>query len=84
MIKGEKILGTISLENNSYPPFGSSVINEKNIEVGIVSDNGFVYLAGINQSDILKVKWGDKSSCHIQIPEKIEIGMEKTILLPCK
>ncbi|EJD6370839.1 fimbria/pilus outer membrane usher protein [Providencia rettgeri] len=84
VIKGEKILGTISLENNSYPPFGSSVINEKNIEVGIVSDNGFVYLAGINQSDILKVKWGDKSSCHIQIPEKIEIGMEKIILLPCK
>lgn len=84
VIQGEKILGTIHLANNSYPPFGASVKNENNVEVGIVSDNGFIYLAGINPSDVLEVTWGDKSSCHIQLPEKIESGMEHTMLLPCK
>lgn len=84
VIKGEKILGTVSLANNSFPPFGASVKNEKNIEVGIISDNGFVYLAGINPSDVLEVNWGDKSTCHIQLPEKIDSSMEKIILLPCK
>ncbi|HBC7431593.1 TPA: fimbria/pilus outer membrane usher protein [Providencia rettgeri] len=84
VIQGEKILGTIHLANNSYPPFGASVKNENNVEVGIVSDNGFIYLAGINPSDILEVTWGNNSSCHIQLPEKIESGMEHTMLLPCK
>lgn len=84
VIQGEKILGTIHLANNSYPPFGASVKNKNNVEVGIVSDNGFIYLAGINPSDVLEVTWGDKSSCHIQLPEKIASGMEHTMLLPCK
>ncbi|EMT6576193.1 MULTISPECIES: fimbria/pilus outer membrane usher protein [Providencia] len=84
VIQGEKILGTIHLANNSYPPFGASVKNENNVEVGIVSDNGFIYLAGINPSDVLEVTWGNNSSCHIQLPEKIESGMEHTMLLPCK
>ncbi|ENU1228710.1 fimbria/pilus outer membrane usher protein [Providencia rettgeri] len=84
VIQGEKILGTIHLANNSYPPFGASVKNENSVEVGIVSDNGFIYLAGINPSDVLEVTWGNNSSCHIQLPEKIESGMENTMLLPCK
>lgn len=84
VIQGEKVLGTIHLANNSYPPFGASVKNENNVEVGIVSDNGFIYLAGINPSDVLEVTWGNNSSCHIQLPEKIESGMEHTMLLPCK
>ncbi|HBO21387.1 MAG TPA: fimbriae usher protein StfC [Providencia sp.] len=84
VIQGEKLLGTISLADNSYPPFGASVVNDKKVEVGIVSDNGFVYLAGINPSDALEVNWGDKTTCHIQLPEKIDSTMANTILLPCR
>ena len=84
VINGEKLLGTISLADNSYPPFGTSVKNSKNMEMGIVSDKGFVYLAGINPSEVLEVTWGDKVTCHIQLPEKIDSTMEQTVLLPCK
>lgn len=69
VITGEKLMGIISLADGSYPPFGASVKNAKKVEVGIISDKGFVYLAGVNPSESLDVVWGDDTSCHIQLPE---------------
>ncbi|MBS0925999.1 fimbria/pilus outer membrane usher protein [Providencia sp. JGM181] len=84
VITGEKLMGIISLADGSYPPFGASVKNAKKIEVGIISDKGFVYLAGVNPSESLDVTWGDDTSCHIQLPEKLDSNMEHDVLLPCK
>ncbi|MEX9754424.1 fimbria/pilus outer membrane usher protein [Providencia vermicola] len=84
VIEGQKILATITLADNSYPPFGASVTNKSNKEVGIVSDKGFVYLAGINPLESLDVLWGDDTRCHIQLPEKIDGTMANVMLLPCK
>ncbi|WP_368877793.1 hypothetical protein [Providencia vermicola] len=50
----------------------------------MVSDKGFVYLAGINPLESLDVLWGDDTRCHIQLPEKIDGTMANVMLLPCK
>ncbi|MTC34661.1 fimbria/pilus outer membrane usher protein [Providencia alcalifaciens] len=84
VITGQKVMGIISLADGDYPPFGASVKNAKKIEVGIISDKGFVYLAGVNPSESLDVVWGDDASCHIQLPEKLDNNMEHNVLLPCK
>lgn len=84
IIQGSKLLGTITLADNSVPPIGASVLSKDKNEVGIVSDKGFVYLAGVNPNDDLKVIWGDGDSCHIKLPAKIDDSLVDTILLPCK
>lgn len=84
IIEGSKILGTITLADHSAPPFGASVMNKSNREVGIVSDKGFVYLAGINPLESLRVTWGNDVSCQIQLPEKLDETMADIVLLPCR
>ncbi|HHT2664628.1 TPA: fimbria/pilus outer membrane usher protein [Citrobacter freundii] len=56
---GNKALINISL-NNKAIPFGSIVTlkNNDNIQTGITSENGQVYLAGLPMEGVLNVSWG--------------------------
>lgn len=80
VIKGEKIIAVINLNDGSHPPFGASVRNAQNKELGIVSEGGLTWISGINPNETLSVNWGSSSSCKIQIPEMIPQGQ---LLLPC-
>lgn len=80
VIKGSKMVGRIRLNDGTYPPFGASVFNDKNRELGIISDEGLTWLIGTNPEEELVVRWGGKDQCHIRIPE-INIGEQP--LLPC-
>jgi outer membrane usher protein PapC len=80
VLKGQKIIATIAMRNGSYPPFGASVRNKNNQELGMVSDAGLAWLSGINPNEILSVSWGKDNKCQVEIPAVIP---NQQLLLPC-
>lgn len=83
VLSGFKTMVRLALADGTYPPFGASIQNAKHHEVGIVNDNGSVYLSGINPDEILDVNWNGQTQCRIQIPQNIETAEFNSLLLPC-
>ena len=84
VISGMKALAVIRLVDGSFPPFGASVHNDGNQEVGIVGGDGQVYLSGLNPGASLQVVWSEDDSCKVVIPEKLgQLDLTDTLLLPC-
>lgn len=83
VLSGLKTMVRLALADSTYPPFGASIQNAKHHEVGIVNDNGSVYLSGINPNEILDVNWNGQTQCRIQIPQDIEMAEFNSLLLPC-
>lgn len=84
IITGEKTMAIIRLADGSTPPFGATVLNHKRQEVGIVDDNGNVYLSGIRTGETMKVKWAGKEQCELQLPEQLTQNGMANLLLPCR
>lgn len=81
VLKGAKVIAVLNMADGSHPPFGASVRNSKDRELGIVSDGGIAWLSGINPEDEVTVKWAGGSECKAQIPPVIPGDQ---LLLPCK
>jgi len=81
VLKGAKVIATLRLSDGSSPPFGASIRNGKNRELGIVSDEGLAWLAGINPGEELSVNWNGAEQCMVTIPSAIT---ENQLLLPCE
>jgi outer membrane usher protein len=58
-VGGRPILATAHLQDGSVVPFGASVYDHQGSEVGLVGQDGRIYLRGIAQSGTLTVRWGD-------------------------
>lgn len=80
VLKGAKVVGVIRLEDGSHPPFGSSVRNADDRELGIVSDDGLVWLTGITPGQTLSVSWNSKIQCMLNMPKVLPASQ---LLLPC-
>ncbi len=83
VIEGQRLMAIISTPDNQHPPFGATVTNQNNIDVGIVADDGFVYISGVKPSDKLNVLW-DSNKCEISLPQNINDNLTNTVLLPCQ
>ncbi|WP_369308853.1 outer membrane usher protein [Providencia rettgeri] len=83
VLAGLKTMVRLALADGSHPPFGATVKNEKNREMGIVTDNGSIYLSGVKVNEVLDVYWDGSLQCKIQIPENIETADFNSLLLPC-
>lgn len=81
VLKGSKVVAVINRADGSHAPFGATVRNSKNVELGIVSDGGLAWLSGINPDDELSVEWGKEGKCKVQIPSTLH---GEQLLLPCK
>lgn len=80
---GYQIVGVIRMENGRFPPLGVSVTDKTSgKDVGLVAEDGFVYLSGIQENSTLRLAWGD-NMCEITPPNKSNIS-ENAIILPCK
>jgi outer membrane usher protein FimD/PapC len=84
VVAGEKAMAAIRLENGSSPPFGATVQNSKKNNVGIINDDGSVYLSGIKSGTTMTVSWNGIAQCEITLPIKITANDEQILLLPCK
>lgn len=67
-----------------YPPLGTSVIEkESGREVGIIGENGIVYLTGINHDNNYIIKWNNQQNqCQLNIAE-LANNMDSKLLIPC-
>ncbi|HGL4620255.1 TPA: outer membrane usher protein [Citrobacter koseri] len=85
IVSGEKAMAVIRLADGTYPPFGAMIHNHKEQNVGIVNDEGQVYLSGINAGERMFVSWGESSRCEIDLPQSLPDSEElmASLLLPC-
>lgn len=83
VISGAKAMAVIRLADGSIPPFGATVLNMKKQNVGIVSDDGSVYLSGINAGETMTVHWSGRAQCALDLPEELSNSSQTDFLLPC-
>ena len=73
----------IRLEDGRYPPLGVTVTDKATgRDIGLVADDGFVYLSGIQENSILTLKWND-NVCDLTPPNHSNLDGQ-AIILPCK
>lgn len=81
--KGYQIIGVIRLEDGRYPPLGVTVTDKQTgRDMGLVADDGFVYLSGVQENSMLTLKWNDKV-CDITPPNQSNTDGQ-AVILPCK
>ena len=68
-VTGDKALVRVILPSGENPPLGAIVYREngEHEEVGIIGDNGIVYLTGINQQAKFKVRWNGGQHCDLNL-----------------
>jgi len=81
--KGYQIWGVIRLQDGKFPPLGVNVVDKTTgRDVGLVAEDGYVYLSGLQDNSELTLTWGS-NSCEILTPNKSNAD-GKAIILPCK
>ncbi|QDI21347.1 outer membrane usher protein [Serratia marcescens] len=83
VISGEKAMAVIRLADGNTPPFGATVLNQRQQETGIVNDGGSVYLSGIRAGESMMVHWNGAAQCAISLPQTLPADMMSNLLLPC-
>lgn len=82
VLKGTRLFAVLRLADNSYPPFGASVVDGKGRELGMVGDNGLAWLSGVNPKERLKVSWDGDPQCIVSMPPTL--NPQQSLLLPCQ
>lgn len=82
VIAGGKAMAFIRKADGSFPPFGASVVNSNNQETGVVSDEGSVWLSGIQPDGKMIVKWDGEARCEVLLPPALPDASEN-LLLTC-
>lgn len=80
VLKGAKITAVLAQADGSHPPFGASIRDAKERELGMVSDGGLAWISGTNPGNKLTVFWGGKAQCQVRLPQSLT-GQQ--LLLPC-
>lgn len=84
VVAGEKAMAVVRLADGSSPPFGATVQNSKKRDVGIINDDGSVYLSGIQPGAKMTTHWNGITQCEITLPTHIPQHGTKNLLLPCR
>lgn len=66
IVSGQKAMAVLSLADGDVPPFGAVVQNHDHIQTGMVSEDGMVWLSGINPEETMQVSWGGDVQCEIR------------------
>ncbi|OMQ18949.1 outer membrane usher protein [Serratia oryzae] len=83
VVSGEKAMAVLRLADGSVPPFGATVMNAKQQDVGMVNDAGNAYLSGLKGGETLTVHWNNAEQCRVTLPQTLPAGMATNLLLPC-
>ncbi|MCK6964557.1 outer membrane usher protein [Enterobacter bugandensis] len=82
VIAGEKGMAVIKLADGSTPPFGAIVTSKEQYQLGIVSDDGNVWLSGMKPGECMSVQWDAQTQCYITLPDPLP-PLNNNLLLPC-
>ena len=81
--KGYQILGIVRLENGRFPPLGVTVVDiTSGKDVGLVAEDGYAYLSGLQEDSKLRLQWGN-NVCEITPPNQSNTDGQ-AVILPCK
>lgn len=84
VLSGKKSMASIRLRNGGTPPFGAEVYNSQQQQLGIVGDDGSVWLIGVNPGERLQVNWDGKTQCEAVLPDPLPGDLFSGLLLPCE
>ncbi|PTT55698.1 PapC/FimD family outer membrane usher protein [Aeromonas sp. HMWF014] len=82
MLSGAKRMVQLKRANGKYVPLAAAVYDSKQNKVGMVADEGIVYLVGLQQGDVLNVRWGTER-CDLTFPTPLP-SMEEIATLMCR
>ncbi|WP_289708561.1 FimD/PapC C-terminal domain-containing protein, partial [Escherichia coli] len=71
VLSGQKAMAVLRLQDGSHPPFGAEVKNDNEQTVGLVDDDGNVYLAGVKPGEHMSVFWSGVAHCDINLPDPL-------------
>lgn len=77
-------MAVLRLQDGSHPPFGAEVKNDNEQTVGLVDDDGVVYLAGVKPGEHMSVFWSGVAHCDINLPDPLPADLFNGLLLPCQ
>jgi len=82
VLKGARLFAVLRTAENNHPPFGAAVLNAKGRELGMVGDDGLVWISGVNPGETLSVSWNGKVQCLTDLPDNLQ--PDQQLLLPCR
>ncbi|MCF3881901.1 FimD/PapC C-terminal domain-containing protein, partial [Salmonella enterica] len=71
VLRGNKASASIRLRAGGTPPSGAEVYNRRQQQLGIVGEDGSVYLIGINPGERLQVTWAGYTQCEAALPDPL-------------
>lgn len=79
---GSDVVGVLRTASG-VPPLGAQVLlQESGQEVGIVADEGHIWLGAVKPEQQFLVTWGDNNQCRFSLPSHLENS--KQLMLPCR
>lgn len=79
---GRDVAGVLRMSSGT-PPLGAIVRLEANdLQVGMVADEGHVWLGAVEPEQQFRVTWGDNQQCRFSLPSHLENSMQ--LILPCQ
>ena len=79
---GRDVAGVLRMSSGT-PPLGAIVrLEASNLQVGMVADEGRVWLAAVEPEQQFRVTWGDNQQCRFSLPSHLENSMQ--LILPCQ
>ncbi|UWU01370.1 fimbria/pilus outer membrane usher protein [Proteus vulgaris] len=79
--QGERLMAILQTADQKHPPFGAEVTNKDGENMGMVMEEGLVYIAGVHLNESLNVVWAGKTQCTITIPTAINDPLKRELLL---
>lgn len=79
--QGERLMAILHTKEKTYPPFGAELTNKDGESMGMVMEDGLVYIAGVSLNESLNVIWNGKTQCTITIPAQIVDPLKRESLL---
>ncbi|HGK4671862.1 TPA: fimbria/pilus outer membrane usher protein [Kluyvera georgiana] len=79
---GMDVNALIRAVDGSYPPLGAVVHGEEGkSDIGMVSEEGHVWLSGVNAGQQFTVQWAE-TRCRITLPDSLT-AIPQPLMLPC-
>lgn len=71
VLAGGKRLLAFRLQSGKTPPFAAVVENRQQLRLGMLSDDGMAYLAGLHAGEPIFIRWGDHAHCQAVLPNPL-------------
>jgi len=79
---GHDIAGILRTASGA-PPLGAAVsLLENGRQIGMVADDGHVWLGAVEPEQQFRVTWGEHQQCRFSLPSHLENSMQ--LILPCQ